>query len=166
MHILRDRDGEPEHVEFLHLHRTDPTHAVAALLQQHIETQGTVVVWYASFERGVNKEIGQRLIASAAHMERINAQVQDLRDIFSKQHYVHPEFRGGTSIKDVLPVLVPELSYDNLVIKEGTMASEQWWKMTAPNTPSDERQAIAEALRVYCKLDSYAMYAIWRKLQH
>jgi hypothetical protein len=29
-------------------------------------------------------------------------------DVFSKQFYVHKDFKGGTSIKDVLPVLVPE----------------------------------------------------------
>src|ERR1035441_996651 len=49
---------------------------------------------YASFERGVNEEIGERLGVYAGQMERINGQVRDLRDIFSKQHYVHPEFRS------------------------------------------------------------------------
>ena len=166
MHILRDHESEPEHVEFLHLDRSDPTRAVAELLDRHIDPKGTVIVWYAPFERGVNKEIGERLGPYSGQMERINGQVQDLRDIFSKQHYVHPEFRGSTSIKDVMPVLVPELSYDGLAIKEGTTASEQWWTMTAAETEASERAAIADALRAYCKLDSYAMYAIWRKLQH
>jgi hypothetical protein len=164
LHTLRAPGGELEHVEFLHLDRSDPTGAVAELLDQHIDPKGSVIVWYAPFERGVNKEIGERLGASAGQMERINGQVRDLRDIFSKQHYVHPDFQGSTSIKDVMPVLVPELSYDGLAIKEGTMASEQWWTMTAAETGASERAAIATALRAYCKLDSYAMYAIWKKL--
>ena len=164
MHILRDAESEPEHVEFLHLDRSDPTRAVAELLDRHIDPKGTVIVWYAPFERGVNKEIGERLGAYSGQMERINSQVRDLRDIFSKQHYVHPEFRGSTSIKDVMPVLVPELSYDGLAIKEGTMASEQWWTMTAAESGASDRAAIADALRAYCGLDSYAMFAIWRKL--
>ena len=162
--MLRDKDGEPEHVEFLHRDRSDPTAAVAELLERHIDSKGTVVVWYAPFERGVNEEIGRRRGAYADQMQRINGQVQDLRDVFSKQHFVHPSFRGSTSIKAVMPVLVPELSYDGLAIKEGTMASEQWWKMTADDTPAGERERIARALRAYCGLDSYAMYAIWRKL--
>jgi len=62
--------------------------------------------------------------------------------------------------------LVPELSYDGLAIKEGTMASEQWWAMTAADTGAKKRAAIADALRAYSKLDSYAMYAIWKKLHH
>lgn len=100
-----------------------------------------------------------------SQMERINSQVQDLRDVFAKQHYVHPEFRGSTSIKDVMPVLAPNLSYEHLAIKEGATASGKWWTMTATETSASERAAIADALRVYCKLDSYAMYAIWKELQ-
>ena len=167
LHILRDAESEPEHVEFLHLNRTDPTREMAELLERHIDPKGSFIVWHATFERGVNTAIGERMGAYAVLMQRINGQIQDLRDIFAKLHYVHPGFRGGTSIKDVLPVLVDnkKLSYDNLVIKEGATASEQWWKMTDPEMPDAERQAIADALRVYCKRDSYAMYAIWRKLQ-
>ena len=165
LHTLRDAESEPEHVEFLHLERSDPTRAVAELLDKHIHPEGSVIVWYAPFERGVNKEIGERLGAYAGRMEQINGQVRDLRDIFSKQHYVHPEFHGSTSIKDVMPVLVPELSYGGLAIKDGATASEQWWTMTAVETDASDRAAIADALRAYCKLDSYAMYAIWRKLQ-
>ena len=37
--------------------------------------------------------------------------------------------------------------------------------MTAEETKVSERAAIADALRTYCKLDTYAMYAIWVKLQ-
>jgi len=139
LHTLRDAEREPEHVEYLQLDRSDPTRALAQLLDKYIDPKGTVIVWYAPFERGVNKEIGGRLSAYASQMERINGQVRDLRDIFSKQHYVHPDFRGSTSIKDVLPVLVPELSYDGLMIKEGTAASEQWWTMTANETQAGER---------------------------
>jgi hypothetical protein len=133
-------------------------------LDRHIDPNGTVVVWHAPFERGVNKEIGDRLPRYAARMETINSQVKDLRDIFSKQHYVHPDFRGSTSIKSVMPVLVPDLSYDHLAIQDGTSASEQWWQMTAPNTGDEERKMIAQDLRDYCGQDSYAMYAIRRHL--
>jgi uncharacterized protein DUF2779 len=60
LHILRDESGEPEHVEFLHLERSDPTAAVMDVLDRYIKPGGTVVVWNASFERVVNKEIGER----------------------------------------------------------------------------------------------------------
>ena len=165
LHILRDPEGELEHVEFLHEEKSDPTGVAATMLAKHIAPGGSVVVWYAPFERGVNQEIGKRAPQFSAIIERINGQLVDLRQIFAEQHFVHPGFRGSTSIKAVLPVLVPELSYKDLVIQEGATASEQWWKMVATDTPAGERTAIAAALRAYCKRDTYAMYAIWKRLQ-
>ena len=165
LHILRAPDAELEHVEFLHEQKSDPTDTATAMLAKHIAPGGSVVVWYAPFERSVNAEIGKRAPQFAAIIERINGQLVDLRDVFAHQHYVHPDFRGSTSIKAVLPVLVPELSYKDLAIQEGATASEQWWKMVAVETPTSERAAIAAALREYCKLDTFAMYAIWKKLQ-
>lgn len=166
LHILRDEASEPEHVEFLHLERTDPTNAVAEILARHVGPDGSVVVWSAPFERAVNKEIGERLGGEhSVRMEQINARILDLMDIFSKQLYVHPEFRGKTSIKKVLPVLVPDLSYEEMEISDGTMASERWWTMTAPETAPHERTTIEAALRAYCRQDSLAMYRIWQVLR-
>jgi hypothetical protein len=90
----------------------------------------------------------------------------DLREVFCKHHYVHPGFRGSTSIKAVLPVLCPQLSYEGLPIREGATASEQWWEMVSGAGDLEKRREIADPLREYCKLDTYAMYAIWRTLNY
>jgi hypothetical protein len=42
---------------------------------------------------------------------------------FQKKWYYTSEIRGSYSIKSVLPALEPELSYDDLPIKEGGTAS-------------------------------------------
>ena len=92
MHILRAPDGELEHVDFLQEELRDPTEDVARLLGEHIDPKGSVVVWFAPFERGVNAEIARRTLLPAAVMSRINAQLVDLREIFAGQHFVHPAF--------------------------------------------------------------------------
>jgi len=86
-------------------------------------------------------------------------------DVFQKQFYVHKGFKGGTSINDVLPVLVPELSYADLAIREGGTASQSWDKITSPQTSQAERDATARDLKLYCERDTYAVYAIWRFLE-
>ncbi|AGK57023.1 hypothetical protein HYPDE_26713 [Hyphomicrobium denitrificans 1NES1] len=164
LHILRRPGDALEHLEFLQPDLADPTEGVAKLLSEHIDPNGSVVVWYAPFERDVNAEIGKRAPAYRMALERLNGQIVDLREIFVDQHLVHPEFRGSTSIKAVLPVLVPELSYKDLAIQEGGTASKEWWRMVAAETPPAERQAIAAALKTYCARDTYAMVAIWQKL--
>lgn len=164
LHILREPDGELEPVGYLHKTLSDPAEAVAALLQKHI-IGGTVIVWHKTFEMGVNKDLGYRLPQYAAFLERLNGSIYDLESIFTQQLYVHHGFKGRSSIKKILPVIAPELSYDELGIKEGGQASNAWWQMVSPGVPPEERAAIAKGLEIYCERDTYAMYAIWKHLQ-
>jgi hypothetical protein len=164
LHTLREPAGTLEHVEYLHEAASDPSERVAAHLAKLIVPGGTVLVWHASFERGVNSEIAKRCPQFQPVVERVNGQLRDLEKIFTEQHYVHPKFRGRTSIKAVLPVLCPQLSYEGLAIRDGASASTAWWKMVAGGAWRWERKRIASQLRAYCELDSYAMYAIWKVL--
>jgi hypothetical protein len=164
LHILRDSSAEPDHIEYLLRDRSDPSQTVAELLKKHILPGGTVIAWNKGFEQGVNKELAVRKAQYAPSLEQINTQMYDLRDIFQKQYYVHPEFRGKTSVKKVLPPLVPGLHHADLNIKEGGQASDAWSQMISPSTGPQERARIAEDLLTYCRLDTYAMFQIWRHL--
>ena len=55
-------------------------------------------------------------------MEAINNRVVDLIIPFKQKWYDDPRFEGSASIKKVLPVLCPELSYKTLGIQEGGSA--------------------------------------------
>lgn len=164
LHIVDAPGKEPRHLEFLHMESDNPSPGFAAALREHIGPKGTVIVWYKPFECGRNRELARRHPEHSAFLADIENRVYDLRDIFSKQYYVHKDFKGGTSIKDVLPVLVPDLSYKKLKIKEGGTASQKWNQAAMGLVPPDEKAEIAENLRVYCELDTYAMYAIWKHL--
>jgi hypothetical protein len=164
LHILSAPGAEPTHREFLHTGPLDPSRAFADSLEADIGDRGTVVVWNKKFECKINDEIARRLPLKKSLMDAIRVRVYDLMDVFSKQFYVHKEFRGGTSIKDVLPVLVPEFSYKALAIQEGGTASQKWNEMTTGSLSAEEKSEIAKNLKEYCKLDTYAMYAIWKYL--
>jgi hypothetical protein len=97
-------------------------------------------------------------------MDALNSRIYDLMDIFTEQLYVHKNFKGGTSIKDVLPVLAPELSYQDLAIQEGGTASQTWDKVTSEAVTPSEKDILARNLKAYCERDTYAMYAIWKYL--
>ncbi len=163
LHILHDADSEPEHVEYLHMEQTDPSEAVVKMLMEYILPEGTIVAWNKSFEMDVHKKLAARLPEYRPFLERTIAMFYDLKDIFHKQYYVHPEFRGSVSIKKVLPALVPSLQYKELGIHGGAQASDAWWTMLS--AAPMERDMIANDLKTYCKLDTYAMYAIWKYLQ-
>jgi hypothetical protein len=166
LHILREPDGELEHVEYLNTERTDPTQRVAELLDAHIQGEGSVIVWNKVFEEGVNKQAAERSPAHASIFERVNTQLYDLMDVFRKQHYVHHGFRGSVSLKKVLPALVPAVTYNGLGIQEGGAAADAWWRMiSSPTLSAQEREQIAKDLRIYCGVDTVAMYHIWKHLR-
>jgi hypothetical protein len=95
----------------------------------------------------------------------LNSRIIDLMDIFTNQHFVHPKFKGKTSIKYILPVLAPDLSYKALDIKEGATASNTWNEIVSGKLASEEVLEKTQQLLTYCKLDTYAMYRIWKYLR-
>ena len=111
-------------------------------------------MWNKTFERGINWKLAERLPGEKAYLDGVNARLVDLMDMFSEQMLVHPAFKGKTSIKYVLPALVPELSYKELAIQEGATASETWNKIVTGELDADGIARERENLLKYCGLDS------------
>lgn len=82
-----------------------------------------------------------------------------------QNNYIDYHFKGSSSIKKILPVLVPELNYDTLNIQEGTMAMDTWSKIAFNEVEDQEKTQIRQDLLEYCKLDTLAMVEIYRVLQ-
>ena len=164
LHILPAHGAELEHREFLYTGTEDPAPKLAKALQNNIGPTGSVIVWNKMFERGRNAEMGRMIPEVTAFMDSVNNRLYDLQDVFSKQHYVHKDFKGKTSIKKILPVLAPTLSYKILDIQEGGTASESWNKIATGEITGDAKKKVEEDLKKYCGLDSQAMYEIWRVL--
>ena len=156
--------GAPRHFEFLFSEKDDPSLEFLKSLQKDIGESGTVIVWNKKFECKINEQLGERLPDYKMFIAQVNSRVYDLMDIFGKQFYVHKDFKGKISIKNVLPVLVPKLSYKDLEIKEGGTASKKWNEIWQGNVTEEQKQDIIKNLKIYCGLDTYAMYAIWKHL--
>jgi hypothetical protein len=164
LHILQNLEAEPEHKEFLYTKKDRPDQALINYLKENLPEKGSVIVWSKKFEKGINDDLAKRNPEASTFLGDVNSRIVDLMDIFSDELYVHPDFKGKTSIKYILPVLVPSLSYKALKIQEGASAMDTWNRIVTDQfSPSDAEQAAAN-LREYCKLDTYAMYAIWREL--
>lgn len=157
LHILHEPGGQLEHKEFLAEHDEDPAEALVKALREHAGDTGSFISWNAPFERTRNKELAQRLPEYASFLYSVNERMYDLMHIVKKGYYVDSRFEGSASIKKVLPVLVPELTYKNLVIQEGGTASRSWFTLIDPNTPEDEREELKKNMLAYCERDTEAM---------
>ena len=129
LHVKRTPDAELEHYEFLFDEKENPSRSLAEELVSHIGSEGSVVVYYASFEGSRIKEMAETFPDLSERLISIHERLWDLQIPFAKKWYCDPGFNGSASIKDVLPVLVPELSYKNLAIQKGDEAQFQYQEL-------------------------------------
>lgn len=165
LHIVpRSGNDEVLHNEFLATKQADPVEELLESLKQQIGTKGSVLVWYQHFEKGRNQFMARMVPKYADFLLQLNERIADLMDPFFKGWYVDSRFRGSTSIKEVIPVLAPELSYKTLAVGDGGMALASWYKMVFGGVSEEEQKYLARSLIEYCKLDTWAMVKIWQKL--
>lgn len=165
LHVLESPDAELEHREYLHRENSDPAHPLATQLCKDVGTEGTVLVWNEGFEKARNSELGEMLPKFKDAMEALNGRVVDLMIPFKSKWYANPRFNGSASIKQVLPVMCPELSYKELGIQEGGSAQRLWMEAVLDDKRADQKELIFADLIEYCKLDTLAMVEIYRKLK-
>ncbi|HEY6435813.1 MAG TPA: DUF2779 domain-containing protein, partial [Ignavibacteriaceae bacterium] len=125
---------------------------------------GDVLVYNKAFEITRLNEIARDFPKYADEIEKLVSRIKDLMVPFQKKHYFAPGMKGSYSIKAVLPSLVPELSYDELEINEGGLASIAYESL---QTETDLMfiAEIREQLLEYCKLDTFGMVRILEKLE-
>ena len=116
IHIINDLESEIIHRDYLHPDQTNPMVQLSHQLRSDIGDTGSVIVWNKRFEGMCNKGLAEAVPDLSPFLLGINKRFFDLMEIFSKRMYVHKDFKGSSSIKKVLPVLVPDLSYQNLTI--------------------------------------------------
>lgn len=161
LHVVHGPDASPQHFGDLIL-GGDPAEKIAEQLRSHIGDNGTIVSWYKKFENSRNRELAHLVPQYRDFLLSLIVRTYDLMDIVDKQHYVHPGFEGKASIKKVLPVLVPEMSYAALSVKGGTEAIEGYRQLSRGELAEAEAQAKREAMLEYCKTDTLAMVEIWK----
>ena len=165
LHSIAEQGAKPKHHEYLLRKKEEPVENLIKDLQKNIAQEGgTVIVWNKGFEKSRNKETAIMLPKYADFLNSINERVYDLMEIFSKGLYIHHAFKGRASIKKVLPVLCPELSYSDLDIQNGGAAVIQWHKVVTEIYDDEEKATIFNALLKYCELDTWAMVRIWEEL--
>lgn len=166
LHTIARPGAEPRHDYFLSHGDDDPPRAMSASLKEAMSDGiGTVFVWYEAFEKTRNTEMAAMFPEYADFYEEVNAKTVDLMKIFSDRLYIHPDFRGRSSIKKVLPVLVPKLTYATLGIGDGLTATISWYRAVKwESMDKDTRQKVFDDLETYCELDTIAMVEIFNVL--
>jgi len=160
-HILTE-DGALTHQEYLQTDMEDPRPALVNSLLDHIGDSGNIIVYYAPFERQRLQELADAFPQYAAHLNLMIDRLWDQLNIF-KQHYRHYQFGNSNSLKSVLPVVVPRLSYEALAVQNGSQAQIMWEEMIGCQDTAVKNQLVEQLLE-YCRLDTLAMVEIHQAL--
>ena len=164
LHKIDSLQGKLIHSDHLSITKDDPSTSLVKQLSEDIGDKGTVFVWNKTFEISRNKELSVIHPTYTDFFEDINRRIYDLGDFIANGLYVHPDFFGSWSIKKVLSVMVPSLSYTEMDIGKGDQAMMAWWSVVNNKLSERDSEKTKEALLAYCKMDTYAMVAIYRKL--
>ena len=84
----------------------------------------------------------------------------DLMSPFKSGAYVDYRFCGSASLKKVLPILCPSLSYDNLEIQHGDQSSLNYQLYVEGKISEVDWKRMRPDMLAYCERDTYAMVAI------
>lgn len=150
------------HVEYLAEDAEMPLSLIEHM-QRNIGDTGSIISWHASFETTQNRNMAEMYPDKRDFLAEVISRTLDLEDIF-KEGYVDIKFKGSTSIKKVLPVLVPDLTYSDMEVSNGTDAMEAWQRLIA--LPSGEnKDKLKHSMLKYCELDTLAMVHIFEKMR-
>jgi predicted RecB family nuclease len=159
VHVQRKPGGDLEHYEYLAKDASDPREDFIKSLLKVLEDsdeKGHIVVFFASFETGRLNDLAGWFPEYAPRIEKIIARLWDLHHIV-KDHVYHPKFYGSFSLKDVLPALVPHMTYEGMEIAEGTQAGLAYDAMIRGGLSDDEIENLRKALLKYCGQDTLGM---------
>ncbi len=173
-------DKEKDNVLFLATTTKDEREELIKTLLEHVDVnKGTLFAQNVSFEKGRIKELATMFSKYREDLMKLYDRGFDLLWLvknkkefyenlgFSKEesetiNYYHENLNGSYSIKKTLPVF-SDLSYENLEVKNGTEAIIEYAKYDKMS--KEEREIKQEALRIYCRQDTWAMVEILNQLR-
>ncbi len=164
LHYQSSPTAPLEHTAFIEPSHQDPRRLLAENLVAHIPSTACVVTYTAEFEKQTISQLTALFPDLATPLQTINRNIVDLMTPFKEQWLYHRAMHGSYSIKTVLPALLPELTYDNLKIKDGQGASAAYLQLSQTQDP-ETHKSVTQALLDYCYMDTYAMVKILELLQ-
>jgi predicted RecB family nuclease len=163
VHVLREPGTALDHHEFLATDASDPRREFVASLCPVLGKSGSIVV-YSAFESQRLSELAAWLPEFSGRIKKIQSRLWDLLPVV-RSHVYHPKFLGSYSIKNVLPAIVEGMTYEGMMVGNGTEAGLAWESLVRGGLDQTERDRIRKALLDYCGQDTMAMVRLVEALR-
>lgn len=163
LHVQESPGAELQHKSFLGDGVTDPREQIMQHLLIDLGKRGSIITWNKTFEATCIRHLAIDFPEYEEPLEQLLPRMDDLMLPFTKQWITLPEAEGKSSLKVMLPLLCPELSYATLGIQEGTMASYTYASLHAQDEETRRKQR--GQLLAYCHMDTLAMVKIMETIR-
>jgi len=164
LHRIDAEGEEARHFEYLAEPGVDPRKEIAEKLVGEIPFGAIVIAYNMAFEKRVLRELGESLPKIRKRLNAVTEGMIDLMEPYKRRDIYDWRMNGSYSLKSVLPVLVPEMSYEGLEISDGAMASEAYFTMEAIADRA-ELSRLRAALLEYCKQDTLGLVRLLEKMR-
>ncbi|MBP2673475.1 MAG: hypothetical protein H6Q84_315 [Deltaproteobacteria bacterium] len=164
LHRIDSKGQTARHFEYLAQPGADPRKEIAEKLLTEIPEGACVVAYNMSFEKRVLKELGGCFPKLRKRLGAVCDGMIDLMEPFKQRDIYHWRMNGSYSLKSVLPVLVPEMTYEGMEIGDGEMASRAYLAMEEISRPA-ELARLRKALLEYCRQDTLGMVRLLEKME-
>ena len=124
--------------------------------------KGGIIV-YSNFEEQTVRRLAKLFPHLTAALNSLIERMVDIEFIIKKNFYP-PDFHGKTSIKTVLPSLIPEMSYDDFPISDGESAMAYFAYLAQDKYDDEQAETVRRNLLDYCCHDTLAMVKLHARL--
>jgi predicted RecB family nuclease len=159
VHVQQSPGDEPEHQEFLAADASDPRREFIASLCDALGERGSILIYNVAFESQRLSDLAVWLPEFAERIKNLQTRLWDLLPVV-RNHVYHPAFAGSYSLKSVLPALVPEMSYEGMLVENGHDVGLAWESLVREGVDYDEQVNIRKGLLEYCLQDTLALVRI------
>lgn len=160
VHIQRAPGGELEHFEFLHDDASDPRPSLIPALLQACGTEGSIVAYFAKFEKGCIEDLAEFDVARAPELRALCDRLVDPLPLMREAVY-DVKFGGSFSLKAVAPALLGSAySYEGMEVGDGGAAQRAFVELVKPAIEPARKASLREAMLEYCNKDTLAMVEV------
>ncbi|MCL2144475.1 MAG: DUF2779 domain-containing protein [Endomicrobia bacterium] len=144
-----------QHFEYIADHAKDCRREIAEKLIEYLGKEGSIIT-YSNFEKIAIGKLSVMFPDLCDDLKNINDRIVDFEAIVRKNYY-DINFHGRSSIKKVLPVMIPDMNYENLAIGEGGDAAAAFAFMAMGRYDEEKINETKKDLLKYCAHDTFAM---------
>lgn len=147
----------------------DPHYSFARALIKTIPKTGSILVYDPGYEKIAIQFLIKRFPRLEAALQSLIDRMIDLSEPFRKHWVYHKRMQGRSAFKYILPAMVADLGYQDLVVENGEQAATLYALLVNhiqhTGNPHPEESCYLSDLSHYCARDTWGLYRVFEALQ-